>query len=232
MPQYAESIDQTLLLDVHVNGHSIGKVGEFTMRDGELMALRSELHDLGFQIPLLLVPKNSMHGAPGPGSLVALSDVPGLIWNLDPKTQELNISAPDALLLPTLLQVGDNSSSIDRRVIESGKGVTLNYDIVGTSAGGQIGTSGSLDLQAFSPWGVVSLGWLGYIGAASSGADTNVAQVGNLGVLNFSMATSMGTGHSGAQFSLGVQRIGRVFSLGGLCNHCKPQLPGCGCGKR
>jgi hypothetical protein len=30
--------DQILLLDVHVNGHSIGKIGEFTLRHGILMA--------------------------------------------------------------------------------------------------------------------------------------------------------------------------------------------------
>ncbi|MGA2086958.1 MAG: hypothetical protein ABSG60_15725, partial [Terracidiphilus sp.] len=32
------SADETLLLDVQVNGHSIGKIGEFTLRRGKLMA--------------------------------------------------------------------------------------------------------------------------------------------------------------------------------------------------
>jgi len=50
-------------------------------------------------------------------------------------------------------------------------------------------------------------------GTAMVGAG-GVAQIGTLGVINFSMATSMGTGHPGAQFSIGAQRIGRVFSLG------------------
>src|ERR1017187_817401 len=38
---------ETLLLEVYVNGHSTGKVGEFTMRRGKLMARSDELHDLG-----------------------------------------------------------------------------------------------------------------------------------------------------------------------------------------
>ena len=41
-----------------------------------------------------------------------------------------------------------------------------------------------------------------------------VVQIGNLGVVNFSGAASIGSGQSGAQFSAGAQRIGRVFSLG------------------
>jgi len=171
----AEAADQALLLDVLVNGHSIGKIGEFTMRDGELMARRSELRDLGFQVPLILFPKNPIHGAPEPDGLVALSDVPGLAWSIDQKTQELIITATDARLLPTLLQVGDGEGPVGRRVIETGTGVTLNYDIVGTYADGQTGASGLLDLRAFSPWGIVSSGWLAYAGATSSGSGKNTA---------------------------------------------------------
>ena len=175
VPLQAEPADQTLLLDVQVNGHSISKVGEFTMRDGELMARRSELRDLGFTVPLILFPKNPIHGAPEPDELVALSDVPGLTWSIDQKSQQLIIIATDVLLLPTLLQVDGRESPFGRRVIETGTGITLNYDIVGTSTGGQAGASGLLDLRAFSPWGIVSSGWLGYAGATSSGSGKNIA---------------------------------------------------------
>jgi len=41
-----------------------------------------------------------------------------------------------------------------------------------------------------------------------------VAQVGNLGVVNFATATSFGSAQPSAQISAGAQRIGRVFSLG------------------
>jgi hypothetical protein len=43
--------DVILILEVTVNGHPIGKVGEFTLRHGMLMARSEELRDLGFQIP-------------------------------------------------------------------------------------------------------------------------------------------------------------------------------------
>jgi outer membrane usher protein len=42
-----------------------------------------------------------------------------------------------------------------------------------------------------------------------------VAQVGNLGVVNFAVAPSFANGHAGAQYSAGVERIGRIFSIGG-----------------
>lgn len=50
-PREAAAADRVLLLDVQVNGHSIGKIGEFTMRGTELMATCSELTDLGFRVP-------------------------------------------------------------------------------------------------------------------------------------------------------------------------------------
>jgi outer membrane usher protein len=39
---------ELLLLDVIVNGHPIGKIGEFTLRDDALFATPGELHSLGF----------------------------------------------------------------------------------------------------------------------------------------------------------------------------------------
>jgi outer membrane usher protein len=51
-------------------------------------------------------------------------------------------------------------------------------------------------------------------GAFMAGAG-GVVQVGNLGIVNFAVAPSVGSGQAGVQFSAGAQRIGRVFSLGG-----------------
>ena len=45
------SADVTLLLEVLINGHSTGKIGEFTMHRGKLMARPAELTDLGFRLP-------------------------------------------------------------------------------------------------------------------------------------------------------------------------------------
>ena len=159
--------DQTLLLEVDVNGNPIGKIGEFTLRRGKLMARPDELRDLGFRVP--------ESRAPGPGDLIPLSDLPGLTYVLDQKNQELHVTVSDSRLLPTVLLPVGREENENRRVIESGTGVTLNYDIVDTVASGQTGATGSLDLRGFSPWGVLSSGWLGYAGAASSGSGTNTA---------------------------------------------------------
>jgi outer membrane usher protein len=159
--------DETLLLDVQVNGHSIGKIGEFTLRRAKLMARPDELRNLGFRVPI--------SRASEIGGLVALSDLPGLTFALDLQKQELRVTASDSALLPTLLQVYGSEGPEGRRKIESGIGATLNYDVASSFASGQAGGTGSLDLRAFSPWGIVSSDWLAYAGAASSGSSSNTA---------------------------------------------------------
>jgi outer membrane usher protein len=160
--------DQALLLEVHVNGHSIGKIGEFTLRHGRLMAQAGELRDLGFRVP-------DSRGSIS-GGLVSLSDVPGLTWTIDEKNQALYITVGDERLLPTQLQPKGNEGVESHRVIESGTGVTFNYDIADSVANGQSSSTGSLDLRAFSPWGVLSSGWLAYAGGSSnaSGSPTTI----------------------------------------------------------
>jgi outer membrane usher protein len=164
--------DETLLLEVHVNGHSIGKIGEFTLRHGKLMARPVELRDLGFRVPVSLISRVRASESAG---LIALSDLPGLTWSIDLKTQELQVTTTNDRLLPTRVQLDEMERPLGRRVIESGTGVTLNYDVVGTYSGGQTGATGSLDTRAFSPWGVLSSGWLAYAGATSSGSGRNTA---------------------------------------------------------
>jgi outer membrane usher protein len=106
---------------------------------------------------------------------VGLSDLPGLNWILDEKNQVLQVTATDSALLPALLQPLGREPAGSRRVIESGTGVTLNYDTVGTFSGGQKGGSGSFETRAFSPWGIVSSDWLAFAGANSSAAGSTTA---------------------------------------------------------
>ncbi len=157
--------DVTLLLEVYVNGHSIGKIGEFTLRQGKLMARPSELRDLGFKV------LTSFRA--DPDGLISLSDMPGVIFILDQKKLELNVTVGDERLRPTMLQASGRGGTSERRVVESGTGMTLNYDTVGTFASGNAGGTGSMDLRAFSSRGTVSTGWLGYAGASSGGAGSN-----------------------------------------------------------
>ena len=85
----------------------------------------------------------------------------------------MRVTALDSVLIPTTLTPNEGEAPWSRRQIESGNGLTLNYDMVGTFAGGQNGGSGSFDLRSFAPWGIVSSDWLTYTGAASSIPGTN-----------------------------------------------------------
>ncbi|MFZ0747424.1 MAG: fimbria/pilus outer membrane usher protein [Terracidiphilus sp.] len=164
---FSPGSDETLLLDVQINGHSIGKVGEFIFRRGKLMARPDELRDLGILVPPAVAAKSD--------GLIALSDIPGLIWSLDLKKLELHITVSESRLMPTLLQPYGRNTLSEHREIESGTGMTLNYDLVGSLSGTQAGGTGSLDLRAFSPVGIASSGWLAYAGATTGGPGSNTA---------------------------------------------------------
>lgn len=153
------NVDQKLLLEVWINGRSTGKIGEFTLRRGKLMARPDELQDLGFRVPDAFASR--------PDTLVSLTDLYGLTYTIDQKNQILRVTAADSALRPTLLRLGNGEMQQGRRVIESGNGMTLNFDLAGTFAGSQAGGNGSVDLRVFSPWGVASTGLLGFAGAAS-----------------------------------------------------------------
>ncbi len=160
------AVEETrLLLEVHINGRSIGKIGEFTLRRNKLMARPSELRDLGLQVPI--------SRATEADALISLSDLPGLSWTIDEKNQVLNITIGNGGLLPTLLRPEEEQSG--RRVIASGKGLTLNNDIIGSYAAGKTVVNGSFDLRAFSPYGVTSSGWLANVGSGSVGPTRNSA---------------------------------------------------------
>jgi outer membrane usher protein len=161
--------DQKLLLEVQINGQSIGKVGEFTLRNGRLMAMPEELHDLGIRVP---------DSAPRqPGGEVFLSDLPGLRWIYDQENQIVKITAGAGAFLPQVLQPAKWAVSEGHRRIESGTGLTVNYDVVSTFASGQASATGSFDMRAFSPYGILSSGWLGYAGSSSGGPDSGTRVV-------------------------------------------------------
>ncbi len=143
MPRPTEAAERTLLLAVQVNGHSTGKIGEFTLCDGALMARRGELHDLSFRVP------DSLASVPdGP---IALSDLPGLTWRIDQTSQTLYVTAANDRPLPALLHPEGNSGG--GGAVTSGTGAMLNYDISGTGTDRRNVASGLLDLRAFSRWG-------------------------------------------------------------------------------
>lgn len=151
---------ETLLLEVVVNGHSTGKIGEFVMRRGTLYARPQELRDMGFRVPNTRAAR---------GTIMALNDLPGIAWRMDTANQQLLVTATDAALVPNVLQLARGDEQERRRPVESGTGLTLNYDTVGTfarSQNGGSGGSGSFDLRNFSPWGITSSDWMTYAGSA------------------------------------------------------------------
>jgi len=165
-PAPKTSTDETLLLEVQINGQSIGKIGEFTMRSGQLLVKPDELTDLTVRIPAAT--------ALQPGGLISLADIPGLTWKLDQVNQVLQITISEVHLLPKVILPNGSAEANGPRVIASGTGVTLNYDMVGTFANGSNSGAGSLDGRFFSPYGVITSDWLGFIGA-DSGASPNSA---------------------------------------------------------
>lgn len=107
------SADQTLLLEVVVNGHPVGKIGEFVQRDSELLARPGELRDLGIRVPDR-APSNQ-------ADLVPLSAIEGLAARLDMATQTLYVSAAPERLLPELLLAGGVSAAMFRSKAGSGR---------------------------------------------------------------------------------------------------------------
>ncbi len=166
MPRLTEAAPlQRLLLELQVNGHSTGKIGEFTLRDGALLARRRELQDLGFRVPDSL--------AVGSDDLIALSDLSGVTWRLDQASQMLYVSIANDRLLPALLHPDGRDGGVV--ALESGTGAMLNYDITGTGTDRQKVASGLFDLRAFSRWGVASSGLLAYAGGGPGGPGTTSA---------------------------------------------------------
>ena len=127
--------DETLLLEVQINGHTTGKIGEFILRGGKLMVKPDELRDLGVRVPNTL--------ALQPGGYIALSDLSGVTSKLDQVNQVLQITIAENRLVPQV--VLPNGKQLDNRprVVESGIGLTVNYDMVGTFTNGANSGAGS-----------------------------------------------------------------------------------------
>ena len=154
----ALAADQTLELEVVINGASTQKVGEFVLRDGALLATREELSDLG-----LRAPEDAARSADG---LIAVSSLRGVSVSLDQAAQVVRFAAGSAELTPTLLHAGPGA---DGPPLQSSFGATLNYDVVGAINGGQASASGLFDARVFSPMGVASTDFLAFAGQDPGG---------------------------------------------------------------
>jgi outer membrane usher protein len=100
--------------------------------------------------------------------------MPGLTLKLDQVNQILQITISEARLEPVVVLPNGSQALTGPRVVESGTGFTLNYDLIGTFASGSNSGAGSIDARLFSPHGILSSDWIGFLGA-HSGATPNTA---------------------------------------------------------
>ncbi len=196
--------DEPLLLDVHVNGQSIAKIGEFMLRDGELMTRRHELLELGF--------RDQPTSDPSMDAWISFSYIRGLTWRIDQATQTLFVTTGNDRLASTVLQV-ERTNGLPGRV-ESGTGLTLNYDLVSTFAHHLRSVDGSMDMRAFSPWGVFSNGLLTH--AASSAGSQRTGTVIRLDSAYSFADVSTLRRYSAGDFITGGLGWTRPVRLGGL----------------
>lgn len=155
---HAIADDTPLILELVLNGHSTGQVGEFTRRDGALAATAAQLSTFGFKLP------DSLRHSKKP---IRLDSLPGVTAVLDMRGQRALVTARYATLQPVLL--GPRSVTPSVPVSSSGTGVVLNYDMLGTAAQGAQPDGGlSLEGRLFSPLGVVSASGLASLGGSST----------------------------------------------------------------
>ncbi len=152
VPQGARAAEEPLLLEVEINGYLSGKVGEFVLRDGVLMARPSELRDIGVKAPL------SESDEP-----VAVAALPGLSLRIDTANQILRLTAANSSLIPERLTVPTPGTPTENET--SATGMTLNYDISTVADGSNPSVGALFDMRVFAPWGVISSGVLTYASA-------------------------------------------------------------------
>ncbi len=164
MPAPAAAADM-LALEVVINGFPTGKIGEFQMDNGVLMARPQELRDIG-----LRVPEGIATDAEG---LVALSALPAVSFRFDQPTQTVLFTTGIDQMEPTKVQVGPEHAPLE--MTESGLGLTLNYDGNATFLASHSIGNIALDGRLFTPWGVASSTMAAYIGSSPAGTGTSAA---------------------------------------------------------
>lgn len=142
-----------LQLEVFVNGAPIGLIGAFQQQDdGTLTATAEMLRGLGLKAPAATNADEQVH----------LSQLPGVSYRLDERSQSLYIVAEDAARVPHTVDVNPRSRDWDL-VPQSSTGAVLNYSLFASSEGAFTegintfsGLSGALDGRVFGPYGTFS----------------------------------------------------------------------------
>ncbi|MCR0982681.1 fimbria/pilus outer membrane usher protein [Roseomonas populi] len=146
----ARAEERVLLLDVVVNGRSVGMIGTFTERDGVLSARAEDLRSLGIAVSTGIAGETP----------IPLSKLPGMSFRLDEPNQQISFTAGDESLIPSELGRGGSAAPPPRA--EATLGALLNYDINVTSAAGRTLGAGYFEGRIFGSAGVFSSDGLAY----------------------------------------------------------------------
>jgi len=149
------------LLEVLINGNTTNQIGEFTRHNGAVYARPQDLASFGFRFQNL-----HLQTAGSVAGKVLLSDLPGFRYTVDERKQQILILAANAILTPNLVKPAEQEGKQAHRTIESGTGLTLNYDATGNFTNQGSGGTGSLELRAFAPSGLLSATMLAYQGSS------------------------------------------------------------------
>ena len=155
----ARAADETLALEVTLNGRPTQLIAEFTLRDGALYATGEELSSLGIKLPQgeqnMLIPLSRF-----------TNDV-----QLDQGAQKVSINVPTEYLATTELASAVMSSS-NLPLADSGSGLVVNYDLLATRSNDQQVLSGLVDGRFYSNSGVFGSSGLFYSGNGATGLQT------------------------------------------------------------
>jgi len=148
----AAAEERRLVLELVVNGHATGRVGEFIEAGGRLMARPQELRELGFTLPPALA---------GGSEPIPLAGIPGIETRLDLRRGTLAITGPVDV-------VGAREIDPGRRIrmaplSPAGWGMVVNYDLLGTFSETDTFGGAFLDTRAFSPYGTLAMRGIGYL---------------------------------------------------------------------
>ncbi|HEY4317591.1 MAG TPA: fimbria/pilus outer membrane usher protein [Herbaspirillum sp.] len=152
----AYAADETLALEVTLNGRPTQLIAEFTLRDGAIYAGKEELVSIGIALP------------PGDeAALIPLSRFTNDV-QLDQGAQKISINVPVDYLVTTELATAVFSAN-DLPLADSGTGLVINYDLLASRADNQQMLSGLIDGRFYSNGGVFGSSGLFYSGNAAAG---------------------------------------------------------------
>ncbi len=143
---------QSLQLEVFINDASTGLIGTFQQgADGNIGSTARELTDIGLKVPAATNPSKKDDAE------ISLSNLPGVSYRLDMKSQSLYITAGDGARVPRKVDLNPRKKA---PLAQTGTGAVLNYSLFSSTDNLLAddvqpfrGISGGFDARFFSPLG-------------------------------------------------------------------------------